>query len=418
MIVGGLVTIGVLLVAQGLWMLNEELTPQRLSARLEEATYGQVRVGKVERSGTWLRPRVTVTALAMVPAAGGAPLLEVDEVEVEVRLLPLLLRRIEVGRLVVRAPQVRARIGVDGRNDFLEMFQGPPGAAPGAGRAEKVRERQRFVAALTEARVIDATASVALAKSGLSFELLGFSGGLDAIEVDPANLAATNRAQLELAGVVRIHELDRPVELARIELSGPASVRLFDSVSGELSPDAEGSLRVGRGSYLGSRLPLFAKSWGKLDGLRSLGVSIPLVPERLELTEAPVALRYRNGGWELLEALGGSMAGWQLVLNKGFVVDPSADKQAGAVSVIPTEAWAREFVATVGGMLGKLSTALGASAEDDLRKTWYQDGRMVIVLDVEGKLSSPSVELRSPLPDTKKVLEDVGKGLLDRLLGD
>jgi hypothetical protein len=259
---------------------------------------------------------------------------------------------------------------------------------------------------------------VALEKSGLAFELLGFAGGLDAIEVDPGNLAATNRAMLEVAGVVRILELDRPVELGRIELSGPASVRLFDPVSGELSPDAEGRLLVGPKSYLGTRLPLFAKSWGKLDVVRSLGVSIPLVPDQLDLAEGPVAVRYRNGAWQLLEPLAGAMDGWQLILNQGFAVDPSGDKQAGALSVIPTDVWAREFIATVGGVLGRVSAALGASAEDDLRKSWYQDGRMVIVLDVEGQLSSPSVALRNPLPDTKKVLENVGKGLLERLLGE
>jgi hypothetical protein len=418
MAAGGVVAFGVLLLVQGMWMLNHELTPERVAARLEEATYARVSVGKVERTGTWLRPRVSVTAVAMAPAAGAAPLLEVEELEMTVKLLPLLWRRIEVERLAVRAPQARARIGADGRNDFLEMFQGPPEAAQASGRAKKVRDRQVFVAALEEARIIDGSARVALEKSGLSIELVGFSGGLAAIEVDPANLAATNRAQLEVAGVVRLHELGRPFELGRIELSGPASVQLFDPQSGDLSPDVEGSLMVGRGSYVGSRLPLFAKSWGKLDAVRDLGVSIPLIPERLDLAEAPVAVRYRDGAWELLEPLAASMDGWQLMLNKGFVVDPTADRQAGAISVIPTDAWAREFVATVGGMLGKISTALGSNAEDELRRTWYQDGRMVIVLDVRGRLSNPSVDLRNPLPDTKKVLEDVGKGLLDRLLGN
>lgn len=421
LVAGGVVlAVLIVLIAQGLWMLNHELTPQRVAARLEEATYAQVRVASVERSGTWLRPHLTVTGVAMAPLAGGAPLLEIGEVEVDVRLLPLLLRRIEVSRLAVRAPQVRARIGADGRNDFLEMFQGAPkGLAPGSGpaRAEKVKERQVFVAALEEARVIDGTASVVLEKSGLKFDLVGFTGGLDAIEVDPGNLAATNRAKMQVDGVVRIHELDRPVELGRIELAGPASVQLFDPVSGELSPDAEGRLMVGPNSYLGTRLPLFAKSWGKLDVVRSLGVSIPLVPERLELAEGPVAIRYRNGAWQLLEPLSGAMDGWQLILNKGFTVDPSADRQAGALSVIPTDAWAQDFITTVGAMLGKISAALGTSAEDDLRQTWYQDGRMVIVLDVEGELSSPSVDLRNPMPDTKKVLEGVGKGLLERLLG-
>jgi len=420
LVIGGVVlAVIVVLVAQGMWMLNHELTPQRVAARLEEATYSKVSVGKVERSGTWLRPRLTVSGVAMEPAAGGAALLEVAELEVDVKLLPLLLRRVEVARLVVRAPQVRARIGADGRNGFLEMFQGPPEESQGSGRgrAERVKDRQTFVAALKEARVIDGAASVVLEKSGLRFELLGFTGGLDAIEVDPGNLAATNRAQLEVAGVVRILELDRPMELGRIELSGPASVQLFDPVSGELSPDAEGRLMVGPKSYLGTRLPLFAKSWGKLDVVRSLGVSIPLIPDQLDLAEGPVAVHYRNGAWQLLEPLAGTMDGWQLILNQGFAVDPSADKQAGALSVIPTDAWAKEFIATVGGVLGKISDALGASAEDDLRQTWYQDGRMVIVLDVEGELSSPSVALRNTLPDTKKVLENVGKGLLDRLLG-
>jgi hypothetical protein len=362
---------------------------------------------------------VSVKQLVLAPRGGGAALLEVREVEVEVRLLPLLVRRIEVARAVVFGPEVRATIAADGRNDFLELFQGPPGE-PGtaAGRGEKVRERQRFVAALDELRVVDGAASVALAKSNLRLELVAFSGQMDAIEVDPDNLAATNRAALEIAGVVRVFELERPAELGLVELRGPASVRLFDPVSGELSPDADGHLAIGAGSYLGTRLPLFAKSWGKLDAIRNLGVGVPLVPERLELTEGAVALRYRNGAWELFEPLRGSLDGWELLLDKGFTIDPSADRQAGALWVYPTDEWAQAFLASVGGLLGKVSESLGTGTEAELRDTWYQDGRMVIILDVEGSLSSPEVDLRNPLPDGKKMLENAGKGLLDRLLGD
>lgn len=403
-------------------VLGRELTPARLAERIESSTDAQVEIASVERTGSWLRPHLRVTGVSMRPRAAGAgqpPLLEVGELEADVRVWPLLWRRIEVARLVVRAAQVRARLAADGGNDFLEMFSGASGGQSGEQRRVRRSERLRFVAALDEVRVIDSSADVELAKSNLRVSLVGLNAGLDAIEVDPDNLGAMNTARLELNGVVKVHELERPAELGRIELSGPAAVRLFDPATSELSPDAEGRLTVGPGSYLSTRLPLFARSWGKLDAIRNLGVGVPLVPERLELTDGAVALRYQNGGWELREPLHGALDGWLLVLENGFSLNPGADTQRGTLRVYPTEQWAASFIDSVTGMLGKVSAALGSDSGRQLRENWYEDGRMVIILDSKGSVASPDISLRNELPVGKDLLKEelkeAGKGLLERL---
>jgi AsmA protein len=100
-------------------------------ARLVESRTGRKLVidGDLELAFIpWLSVAVGHTTLGDAPGFGPEPFMSVDAARLEVRLLPLIFGRVQVGDIVLEAPQVRLVTDASGHSNWSDLIA--PAAAP------------------------------------------------------------------------------------------------------------------------------------------------------------------------------------------------------------------------------------------------------------------------------------------------
>lgn len=121
----------------GALYLQSVLDPATLARwvepRLEAATNRDVGLGGASVS---VFPRLSLelrdlTVVDPMEGDGGSPLASVDRVRLDVRLLPLLRRRVRIHRLRIEAPTLRLRRLADGSSNYGDLVpEGEPGEEP------------------------------------------------------------------------------------------------------------------------------------------------------------------------------------------------------------------------------------------------------------------------------------------------
>ena len=152
----------------------------------------------------WLGLKLGEVSLANAPGFGGQPFARVEQVDVRIRLLPLLRREVQVGRLTLRGLRLHLQRDAGGRDNWADLL---PAAEP----EEKSAEKPAPPAPKTPAEQVDA-APAAVALAALSI------GG---VSIENASL------HWDDARSGQRYRLDRlNLETGPISLSEPVSLRL------------------------------------------------------------------------------------------------------------------------------------------------------------------------------------------------
>ena len=122
-------------------LVNPDALRPRLVAAVEQATGRRFTLGEIGLALS-LRPTVALSDIALANAEGGSrpAMLTARRVEVQVALLPLLSRRVEIGRVLLVEPDLLLeRVGGRGNWEFGAAAPAPaadtaPSAAPAAPR--------------------------------------------------------------------------------------------------------------------------------------------------------------------------------------------------------------------------------------------------------------------------------------------
>ena len=101
-------------------LLNPEALRPRLVAAVEQATGRKFSLGDVGLALS-LRPTLALTDIALANAPGGsrAEMLTAHRVEVQIALLPLLSRRVEIARILLDRPDLLLETDAEGRGNWV-----------------------------------------------------------------------------------------------------------------------------------------------------------------------------------------------------------------------------------------------------------------------------------------------------------
>ncbi|ROR34630.1 AsmA family protein [Inmirania thermothiophila] len=248
----------------------------------------------------WLAVRTGRVELADAPGFGAGPFAAIERAEVRVRLLPLLRRELEVGRVRVEGLRLHLRVDGEGRSNWADLAGGG-GAAEGAGGGEAAPALALAVAGLEvrDARIeyVDEQAGHGLTLGGLELETGPLRPGAavpvrlrTGIEAEPAGL----QGRLEVGGEVTVDEALQGLRVRGLDLrlhaagAGLPDAGVDLGVRGDLAADGAAGRLVAEGLEL------------ELPGLLLAGRAEAAAPARAEV----VLDSRRLAPAELLAALG------------------------------------------------------------------------------------------------------------------
>lgn len=98
----------------------------QIAETLEKTLHRKVKLGEI-RLSLMGGPRVRLANVEIADRArsGGAPAVTIEGIDVSLKLLPLLSRRVEVSKLTLRRPTVLLTISKDGRTNFSDLTGAP-----------------------------------------------------------------------------------------------------------------------------------------------------------------------------------------------------------------------------------------------------------------------------------------------------
>lgn len=138
--------------------VNPEALRPRLVAAVEEATGRRFTLGEIGL-GLSLRPTLTLTDIALANPAGAsrAQMLTARRAEVQLALVPLLSRTIDVLRLEIEAPDILVELDANGRSNWtFGPEAAPPEPPPLPGQAAPATPGERLAVAIGALRLTDA----------------------------------------------------------------------------------------------------------------------------------------------------------------------------------------------------------------------------------------------------------------------
>jgi AsmA protein len=360
-----LIVLGLVVVVIGValalpFVLPTETYKQQLIAQVERATGRTLTIaGPLEFS---LLPKLALEAeqvrFANLPGAAQADMASLDELQVELKLWPLLRGAVEVDRFVLVRPVIHLEVDRQGRPNWQFGGDQPPAGQAGGDAAPEQAGDGGPIVPVTEVRlgdirIEDGTLTYADAAGGTSERIEHLN-----LSISLPDLQSRLAAQGSLAYKGQTVKLDLGVEQPLALIQGGASPvalttgsELLDlgfegRVSGGAAPGAEGSVDLAVASirklvaWLGEPLEFAG------EGLRELAIrgQLKASPERVAFTEATLALDDVEAKGELsadlsaaLPRVTGRLDVGALDLNPYLpatspepVPDPGAEGEAGA----------------------------------------------------------------------------------------
>lgn len=287
-IIGALVLLVVIVaVALPLFVDPNDFKP-RIQSAVQDATGRQLEIpGDIDLSVfPWLGAKIGAVQLGQAEGFGDEPFAAIEGVQVRIKLLPLLARRVEIDKVVLLQPTFRLMVAKDGRTNWEDLAGEEAAAAPAEGEqpAGEVPELSLDGVEIRNAHVIYDDAS-----SGQKSELADFNFNTGRISF-PADFP------LQASGIIRL----QPQAIdARFEFTGQVAADLdaenYSVRDARLSLSAQGeSLPV---SPLDARL-----EWAAVEAdmkqqlatvrefaITAFGVNVAANVEATKVTDAPRA---------------------------------------------------------------------------------------------------------------------------------
>lgn len=425
------------------------VTPEYLVADVEDSINCRMEISEVKVQALRLPSRIVVTGIKLgerdeyvgrplderPPLEGSA--IDIGEVRLEVSLLGLLARKLEVKELSILEPSVSLTILEEGGNNIEELFRPSPEKEERRKKKGKRRggalnlEELGILGRMEGVRIQDGELDVHLEETGMVIELRKLAVYLSAIEVDPLDLRSTNDARMTTRGEVTLawrEEGHAPSGF--LDIDGEATVKLFDPETADFDPDVTGVLSLSEDSYLSARVPPISKTWATIAKVANWGIRFGGLPEKARFGRGgQVGLRYFHERLTAVEPISLELDDWELAVLEDSWLDLASEEHEISGEFVAGEGISKLLRIGIMKGAGFVPDALEGDVEEEVEKAWFRDERLYAQIRSSGKLSDPEVDVLNKYPDLQEIikealkdeakdrLKDLGGSLLDRLKG-
>ena len=437
LLAGVLVLIIVLIVSVN-YFINEDY----LVEQLEGSISSEVSIEEVELSIFSSPTRLTLKNVRLSAKEGderarGAEV-KVDHVELNVDLLKLLSKRIEVTEMTVYGASVTGTVHEEGGSSLEALFESPNQKKkqqrknknkarsksshqrdkdPSEGGGFNVFDHDDFIASLGGFYMKNARADITIEKSGLRIQCRDFDLSLDALEIDPKRLQDTDHVKMTISFKSQFDSTEG-WKYGDLNIHGSAVASLFNAQTGDLEPDVEGSFDLGDDSWLNTRIPVITKAWGKLDQLEKVGVRIAPLPERATFGRSQsVAAHYHLGKVTVRESLSIWVDDWEVAVLADSWLQTETDRHVIQAELLASKNASAKFYGLIAAAIDFLPRDIRDVIARDMKKNLFRDDRFLVKVKSKGELSHPKIRLVDGIPDFGKAAEKAGKELLQEKAG-
>jgi hypothetical protein len=476
-----LIVVGLLLLLVGGaaifgWLAVRQITPERLVHEIEASRNCRAKIDGCRLTLFSMPARLELTGVTLVPrdaeADNATPVAGRPEIELhatyfrfgtgtlEVDLLDLVFRRrLTVRQFVVRNADVKCDLLPGGDNTLKQLFDSPkivggkpmapplivaPAAVaaattktiteaaeaavkkPGEADAESAAPSRAFN--LREFAIPSTIEKIALENARLRFrnrksravtEFNGCSVSLTDIAVDPANLAASNRATLDLRTKLFVDGRDKktkePFRYSELDIRIQGRITPFEP-GGNLNPEMVLDATLGQGSMV-QRLPVLQKLQKTIDRAQQAGLKLEDLDARAALEQdAKFKLHLHDNRMNLTEQTDLLFTDYTLSLQPASYIDASEETHEFRAT------WSASQKISDQALQGadKFLTSLGPDAAKSLRTMFItplvKDGRVALDFMSSGDLDEPKLKVDN-LFDWKDQLKETKKNFLDSIQG-
>ena len=407
-----LVVVALLLLGLGLQLvIGRIFSADYLEELLEENLNALAEVGEVKVN--LLAGKVTLRDLTLSPKDPSiqATGVEVGEVRLGVKVLPLFSRRLETTSFVIADPVIRMSLDREGELSLAELFRDPDSNQKKSDQAEESSEpggvleaeENRWLAKLGETRLEGGKVELLFEKERLLLKVEELQIALTHLQFDPDDLASLNTVQMTLSGRAGLLDSEK-ILLVNLSLSGDAKGQLFDEHSGEFDADILADLALGQGSYLNPQVKIVKRIWGYLDLVEKWGFSLGELPDRIEFGRSRrIVGTYRDDQITLAEPLSLSAGKWEVGLSRDSWIATESGLHDIGVEFLA----GKKVSETLGGWLN----ALPKEAQVLAQSRFVDERQILWRVNSSGELGEPKFEFFSQIPETKGVFKELEESL-------
>jgi hypothetical protein len=415
---GCLALLGGAVVAGGIWWVKGRLSREAVVAQLEGMWDARVALGESELL-MWRSPaRLRLGKLDLWSRQAGLenepPVVHLDEVVLEVSLLDLLRRTLDVKSLHLVGLEVKEYVSPEGGSQLQAMLK-KPGSVSVAGAvgvpASKVEvdrvakvgkekpavfqaEQLGMTVRIHEARISNSRFFLhnRVNKTKTRMENVNFA--LTAIDVDPGDLANHNEAAVELQmeltmeGRGKVGGEMQDVQFAKLLVRGQGKMQPFEVETQAWNPISEWEVTLGQGSVLAGYMTMGQASADGGKKMQEFGLDISDMPVGGELLEdAVVRMAMTQGRMTLLEDARFVMPEYEVRMAEGSWLDSAKDAQDQVIRLVCGEELERRMRA------GMLANGLSEGMVDSLVKGLRDEkaGRLAFDVRAVGQMTKPKI---------------------------
>ncbi|MEI7711150.1 MAG: AsmA family protein [Rhodospirillales bacterium] len=167
-VLGGLLTVLAIAIGLGIALFDPDAQKPRIIAAVKQATGRDLKIQGRIGLALSLRPTIEIAdaTLSNPPGFSRPDMLSIGKIDLQVALIPLLSKRIEIDRLIVSKPDVRLETDAKGNPNWVFTPPEKPVAAPSAAVAGSPNKAEPMAFAIGTLRLEDSIFSYRNGKSG------------------------------------------------------------------------------------------------------------------------------------------------------------------------------------------------------------------------------------------------------------
>ena len=333
--------------------------------------------------------------------------IEVRELRLGVKFLPLFSRRLETTSLVISEPTIRLSLDEEGDWSIAELFQKPDHEEEAAESKEEAgalaAEDHGWLAKLRETRLEKGQVTLFYEEKSLSLSVDDLQIVINDLQFNPENLATLNQVEMDLSGRCQLRDEESNL-LLQLELSGDAKGKLFNEKSGDFEADVLADLALGKDSYLDPRIKIARRIWSYLEGVEKLGIPLGDLPGRIEFGRSRrIVGSYCEERVTLVEPLSLSLGSWEVGLGRDSWIDTANSQHQIGMEFLA----GKGVSATLGGWLEKLPEQAGKLVQE----RFIDDKQALWRVNSSGDLGEPKFDYTSQINDTDALIEELENSL-------
>lgn len=359
-------------------------------------------------------------------------LVSVKAATLQMTLMDLIQKTAAIEKILLEDVNLVVNIDKKGRNKLAELFKKPrPDVVPEPAPQPKPEDQPKkekpplhakdlFLAwRVKEASMVRLTAKIENQQAKKDIEIRDLHLNLRDINIDPNDLAHHNHCSFDLKADFNVHDQREDRQVGDVKLTGSGSLKPFNADTGFADPFYEFSLKVEKDSLVGGA-PLM-EQLNKKDREKLEKYNIDLAGLTLggKLKEdALFQLKGHGARVAFANPLKMSFPQYDIqVLQESWWDSAADDHEIKLVLVGDAELTKTILNQAEKALEETLGGNLAAIAKATVQGTLMnEEGRLVLPLKSQKRLSKPDVRLDNALGDIQDTLKDAGRSFLRSLL--